>query len=182
MDAKISNELRQTCPPKRAPESNTARPWRSWGPKTPRSWSWTRTCPAPPRPTISPRSFKDRFFNVGIAEQDLMGTAAGLALGGKIPFASTFAMFATGRAWEQIRQTIAYGNLNVKIVASHGGVTRGGRRRLPPGRGRPGPDAHPAQHGGPGAGRRPRNPGHDPLGRRPITARSTCAPAAWRCR
>jgi transketolase len=69
--------------------------------------------------------FKERFFNMGIAEQDLMGTAAGLALGGKIPFASTFAMFATGRAWEQIRQTIAYGNLNVKIVASHGGVTVG---------------------------------------------------------
>jgi transketolase len=69
--------------------------------------------------------FQDRFFNLGIAEQDLMGTAAGLALGGKIPFASTFAMFATGRAWEQIRQTIAYGNLNVKIVASHGGVTVG---------------------------------------------------------
>lgn len=69
--------------------------------------------------------FQDRFFNMGIAEQDLMGTAAGLALGGKIPFASTFAMFATGRAWEQIRQTIAYGNLNVKIVASHGGVTVG---------------------------------------------------------
>ncbi len=71
------------------------------------------------------QAFKDRFFNMGIAEQDLMGTAAGLALGGKIPFASTFAMFATGRAWEQIRQTIAYGNLNVKIVASHGGVTVG---------------------------------------------------------
>lgn len=69
--------------------------------------------------------FQDRFFNMGIAEQDLMGTAAGLALGGKIPFASTFAMFATGRAWEQIRQTIAYGNLNVKIVASHGGITVG---------------------------------------------------------
>ena len=69
--------------------------------------------------------FKNRFFNVGIAEQDLMGTAAGLALGGKIPFASTFAVFATGRAWEQIRQTIAYGQLNVKIVASHGGVTVG---------------------------------------------------------
>jgi transketolase len=69
--------------------------------------------------------FKDRFFNVGIAEQDMMGTAAGLALGGKIPFASTFAIFATGRAWEQIRQTIAYGSLNVKIVASHGGVTVG---------------------------------------------------------
>jgi transketolase len=62
---------------------------------------------------------------MGIAEQDLMGTAAGLAVGGKVPFASTFAMFATGRAWEQIRQTIAYANLNVKIVASHGGVTVG---------------------------------------------------------
>ncbi len=71
------------------------------------------------------KAFPERFFNLGIAEQDLMGTAAGLALGGKIPFASTFAMFATGRAWEQIRQTIAYGNLNVKIVASHGGVTVG---------------------------------------------------------
>ncbi len=69
--------------------------------------------------------FQDRFFNVGIAEQDMMGTAAGLALGGKIPFASTFAIFAAGRAWEQIRQTIAYGNLNVKIVASHGGITVG---------------------------------------------------------
>ena len=69
--------------------------------------------------------FRDRFFNVGIAEQDMMGTAAGLALGGKVPFASTFAIFATGRAWEQIRQTIAYGNLNVKIVASHGGITVG---------------------------------------------------------
>jgi transketolase len=71
------------------------------------------------------QAFPDRFFNMGIAEQDLMGAAAGLALGGKIPFASTFAMFATGRAWEQIRQTIAYGNVNVKIVASHGGVTVG---------------------------------------------------------
>jgi transketolase len=71
------------------------------------------------------KAFPDRFFNVGIAEQDMMGTAAGLALGGKIPFASTFAIFATGRAWEQIRQTIAYGSLNVKIVASHGGITVG---------------------------------------------------------
>jgi len=71
------------------------------------------------------KAFPERFFNMGIAEQDLMGTAAGLAVGGKIPFASTFAMFATGRAWEQIRQTIAYANLNVKIVASHGGITVG---------------------------------------------------------
>ena len=71
------------------------------------------------------KAFPERFFNLGVAEQDLIGTAAGLAVGGKIPFASTFAMFATGRAWEQIRQTIAYANLNVKIVASHGGVTVG---------------------------------------------------------
>ncbi len=71
------------------------------------------------------RAFPDRFFNMGIAEQDMMGTAAGLAVAGKIPFASTFAIFATGRAWEQIRQSIAYGDLNVKIVASHGGVTVG---------------------------------------------------------
>jgi transketolase len=69
--------------------------------------------------------FPERFFNVGIAEQDLMTTAAGLACTGKIPFVSTFAMFATGRAWEQIRNTICYSNLNVKIVATHGGVTVG---------------------------------------------------------
>jgi len=55
----------------------------------------------------------------------MMGTAAGLSLTGKLPFASTFAIFATGRAWEQIRQTICYSNLNVKIVASHGGITVG---------------------------------------------------------
>ena len=71
------------------------------------------------------KAFPERFFNMGVAEQDLMGTAAGLALGGKIPFASTFAMFATGRAWEQIRQTISYAKLNVKIVASHGGISVG---------------------------------------------------------
>jgi len=71
------------------------------------------------------KAFPDRFFNIGIAEQDMMGTAAGLAIGGKLPFASTFAVFATGRAWEQVRQSICYPNLNVKIVASHAGVTVG---------------------------------------------------------
>jgi len=71
------------------------------------------------------KAFPERFFNMGVAEQDMVGTAAGLALGGKIPFASTFAMFATGRAWEQIRQTVAYAKLNVKIVASHGGISVG---------------------------------------------------------
>ncbi len=71
------------------------------------------------------KAFPDRFFNVGIAEQDMVGTAAGLAIGGKLPFASTFAVFATGRAWEQVRQSVCYPNLNVKIVASHAGITVG---------------------------------------------------------
>ncbi len=74
---------------------------------------------------IFAKEFPDRFFNAGIAEQDLMTTAAGLACCGKIPFVSTFAMFATGRAWEQIRNTICYSNLNVKIAATHGGITVG---------------------------------------------------------
>lgn len=71
------------------------------------------------------KSFPDRFFNMGISEQDMMGTAGGLSLTGKIPFASTFAIFASGRAWEQVRQTIGYSHLNVKIVATHGGITVG---------------------------------------------------------
>jgi transketolase len=71
------------------------------------------------------KAFPDRFFNIGIAEQDMMGTAAGLAIGGKLPFASTFAVFATGRAWEQVRQSVCYPNMNVKIVASHSGITVG---------------------------------------------------------
>ncbi len=69
--------------------------------------------------------FPDRFYNIGIAEQDMMGTAAGLAIAGKLPFVSTFAVFATGRAWEQVRQSICYPNLSVKIVASHSGITVG---------------------------------------------------------
>ncbi|MBR6163231.1 transketolase family protein [bacterium] len=71
------------------------------------------------------KEFPDRFFNVGIAEQDLMTTAAGLSTVGKIPFVSTFAMFASGRAWEQIRNSICYSKLNVKICATHGGITVG---------------------------------------------------------
>ncbi len=78
----------------------------------------TKTC-------IFAKKFPERFFNMGVSEQDMMGTAAGLASSGKIPFASTFAIFAAGRAWEQIRYSIAYNKLNVKIVASHGGVTVG---------------------------------------------------------
>jgi transketolase len=71
------------------------------------------------------KAFPNRFYNIGIAEQDMIGTAAGLALSGKLPFASTFAVFETGRAWEQVRQTICYSNLNVKLVATHGGISVG---------------------------------------------------------
>ncbi|MBE5821218.1 MAG: transketolase family protein [Clostridiales bacterium] len=69
--------------------------------------------------------FPDKFINLGIAEQDMMATAAGLATCGKIPFASTFAVFATGRAYDQIRNSICYPNLNVKIAATHAGITVG---------------------------------------------------------
>ncbi len=72
------------------------------------------------------KKFPERFFNCGIAEQGMMGTAAGLAVSGKCVFASSFAVFATGRCWDQIRQSIAYPKLNVKIVASHAGITVGG--------------------------------------------------------
>ena len=74
---------------------------------------------------IFAKKFPERFFNMGVSEADMMGTAAGLAAAGKIPFASTFAIFASGSAWEQVRQSIAYPKLNVKIVASHGGITVG---------------------------------------------------------
>jgi transketolase len=72
------------------------------------------------------KAYPKRFFNCGIAEQNMMGTAAGLAVGGMTVFASTFAVFATGRAYDQVRQSIAYPDLNVKIVASHAGITVGG--------------------------------------------------------
>jgi transketolase len=71
------------------------------------------------------KKFPERFFNMGIAEANMVGTAAGLAAAGKIPFVSTFAIFAVGRAWEQVRQSVAYPKANVKIVATHGGVTVG---------------------------------------------------------
>ena len=71
------------------------------------------------------KEFPDRFFNMGVAEANMMNTAAGLAAAGKIPFACTFAIFASGRPWEQIRNTIAYANLNVKIIATHGGISVG---------------------------------------------------------
>jgi transketolase len=71
------------------------------------------------------KEFPDRFFQVGIAEANMMGLAAGMTIGGKIPFTGTFANFSTGRVYDQIRQSIAYSHKNVKICASHAGVTLG---------------------------------------------------------
>lgn len=77
------------------------------------------------RTSLFAKEFPRRFFNFGVAEQNMMATAAGLASCQKVVFASTFAMFATGRAWEQIRNSICYGNMDVKIVATHAGITVG---------------------------------------------------------
>lgn len=74
---------------------------------------------------IFAKEFPERFFDMGIAEQDMIATAAGFATCGKIPYASTFAVFATGRAYDQIRNSICYPNLNVKICATHCGITVG---------------------------------------------------------
>lgn len=78
----------------------------------------TRTC-------LFAKEFKRRFFNFGVAEQNMMAASAGLASCGKTVFVSTFAIFAAGRAWDQIRNTAAYNNFNVKIVATHAGVSVG---------------------------------------------------------
>lgn len=74
---------------------------------------------------IFAKEFPERFFDMGIAEQDMIATAAGFSTCGKIPFASTFAVFATGRVYDQIRNSICYPNLNVKICATHAGITVG---------------------------------------------------------
>ena len=71
------------------------------------------------------KDFPDRFYQCGIAEANMIGVAAGLTIGGKIPFAGTFANFATGRVYDQIRQSVAYSGKNVKICASHAGITLG---------------------------------------------------------
>lgn len=71
------------------------------------------------------KNYPERFFQVGIAEANMMGIAAGLTIGGKIPFTGTFANFSTGRVYDQIRQSIAYSGKNVKICASHAGLTLG---------------------------------------------------------
>jgi transketolase len=77
------------------------------------------------RTSIFAKEFPERFFNFGVAEQNMMATASGLASCGKTVFLSTFAIFASGRAWDQVRNSICYSNLNVKIVASHAGITVG---------------------------------------------------------
>lgn len=74
---------------------------------------------------IFAKEFPERFFDMGIAEQDMLGTAAGFATCGKIPYAASFAVFATGRAYDQIRNSICYPNLNVKICGAHAGITVG---------------------------------------------------------
>jgi transketolase len=71
------------------------------------------------------KEYPHRFFNAGIAEQNCVGMASGLAMAGKIPFVSSFAVFLSGRAWEQIRNGVAYPNLNVKLAATHAGLTVG---------------------------------------------------------
>jgi transketolase len=71
------------------------------------------------------KEFPERFFSCGVAEQDMIGIAAGLSLMGKIPFACTFGVFASGRAWDQVRISVAYMNLNVKIVGTHAGISVG---------------------------------------------------------
>lgn len=75
--------------------------------------------------SIFAKEFPERFFDMGIAEQDMMGTGSGLSTFGKIPYVSTFAVFAAGRAYDQIRNTIAHTNANVKICATHAGITVG---------------------------------------------------------
>ncbi|TRZ94931.1 transketolase family protein [bacterium] len=77
------------------------------------------------RTRLFAKEFPERFFNFGVAEQNMMATSVGLASCGKIVFVSSFAIFATGRAWEQIRNGVAYNNFNIKIVASHAGITVG---------------------------------------------------------
>jgi len=77
------------------------------------------------RTSFFAKEFPERFFNFGVAEQNMMATASGLASCGKIVFASTFAVFATGRAWDQVRNSICYSNFNIKIVATHAGISVG---------------------------------------------------------
>ena len=114
---------------------------------------------------LADAGFQDRLFNAGIAEQNMIDVAAGLSLTGQIAFTGSFAVFGTGRAYDQIRNTVCYSNLNVKIAPHPCGHLRGSRRRQPPdARGRF-PDEGPAQHAGPGSGGLLRGlRGHPPCG------------------
>ena len=71
------------------------------------------------------KAYPERFFDMGIAESNMVGVAAGLSTTGKKPFVNTFAMFASGRAWEQVRNSVCYPRLNVKVIGSHGGLSVG---------------------------------------------------------
>ncbi|MBU1726506.1 MAG: transketolase family protein [Candidatus Omnitrophica bacterium] len=77
------------------------------------------------RTSLFAKAYPERFFNLGVAEQNMMATAARFASCGKTVFASTFAIFATGRAWDQVRNSVSYSNFNIKIVATHAGITVG---------------------------------------------------------
>ncbi|MFA5114900.1 MAG: transketolase family protein [Candidatus Omnitrophota bacterium] len=77
------------------------------------------------RTALFAKEFPERFFNFGVAEQNMMAASAGLASCGKTVFVSTFAIFATGRAWDQVRNTVSYNNFNIKIAATHAGITVG---------------------------------------------------------
>ena len=88
-------------------------------------WCWTPTWQAATKTGMFAKAYPDRHFDCGIAEADMMGVAAGFAASGFVPFASSFAMFAAGRAFEQVRNSIGYPHLNVKIGATHGGLSVG---------------------------------------------------------
>lgn len=82
--------------------------------------------------SIFAKEFPNRFFDMGIAEQDMLSTAAGMSTFGKIPYVSTFAVFAAGRSYDQIRNSICYPKMNVKICATHSGITVGEDRSNTP--------------------------------------------------
>ncbi len=126
--------------------------------------------------------YPDHFYNVGISEQDLVGTAAGLALGGQVPFVSTYGVFLSGRAFDQIRTTVCYNDLHVIFGGAHAGDLCGPRWSHPPGPRGPGPGPGPApdDRGG------PCDSEGDPEGRsgcrRPPPGRSTSVSAGKPCR
>ena len=96
------------------------------GTEHPKVWLfWMQTWQQRPRPEFSRKPIRRGIIDCGIAESNMIGVAAGLAAAGKVPFASSFAMFAAGRAFEQIRNSVGYPHLNVKIGATHAGISVG---------------------------------------------------------